>query len=108
MESAWSAGHLLGLGVAVEDGGDLVLEHERHGQDALRAAAQPRQGLAGARRLRDVAAHRLLAGCSTLRKIVSAVSGMLMVFTASGLWKPRAYQPMAFWPLTMNIAARSV
>ena len=61
MESRLVGGNLLGLGVAVEDGGDLVLEHEGHGHHALRAAPEPRHGLARARGLRDVATRGLLA-----------------------------------------------
>jgi hypothetical protein len=43
----------------------------------------------------------------TGRRIVSAVSGTLICLTASaGPSKPRAYQPIADGPFTMNIAAR--
>ena len=39
---------------------------------------------------------------------MSALSGTLTVFTASGLSTPAAYQPTAAWALTMNMAVRSI
>ena len=77
IESALVGRHLVALGVAVEDGGELVLRMRGTAMIALRGAAQPRQRLARARGLGDVPAHRLLVRVWTLRKTVSAASGML-------------------------------
>ncbi len=45
---------------------------------------------------------------NTTRNTVSPFRGMVTDFTTSGGCTPRAYQPIAFGPFTMNMAARSM